>query len=81
MHVYTYLLTVVCPAVMSLPPWHAYHIMQDWPPTFSSYNKIKYFWFVFVFLNSIWIFVPIYFYYDVYRRLNKALSAAKYKLD
>ena len=56
-------------------------LLQDWPPTFDSYNKIKYFWFVFVFLNSIWIFVPIYFYYDVYRRLSKALTQAKYKLD
>ncbi len=52
---------------------------QDWPPTFDSYYKFKYFWFVFIFLNGIWIAVPLYFYYDAYVKLEKAL--AKYKLD
>jgi hypothetical protein len=41
--------------------------------------KFKYFWFVYIFLNSIWIVVPIYFYYDAYMKLKKAL--AKYKLE
>lgn len=65
------------------PEWseNFIHIEADWPPTFNSYNKIKYFWFIFIFLNNIWIWVPIYFYYDVYRKLSKALSQSKYKLD
>lgn len=41
--------------------------------------KLKYFWFIHIFLNTIWIVVPIYFYYDVYKKLQRAL--AKYKLD
>ena len=32
--------------------------LQDWPPTFDSFEKVFYFWIVFVFANSIWIVVP-----------------------
>ncbi|KAL9955795.1 hypothetical protein ACROYT_G037174 [Oculina patagonica] len=34
------------------------HVPLDWPPTFDSFEKIFYFWTVFVFANSIWIVVP-----------------------
>lgn len=33
--------------------------LQDWPPTFDSFEKVFYFWTIFVFANSIWIVVPI----------------------
>ena len=32
--------------------------LQDWPPTFDSFEKVFYFWTIFVFANSIWIVVP-----------------------
>ena len=32
--------------------------LQDWPPTFDSFEKVFYFWIIFVFANSIWVVVP-----------------------
>ena len=43
---------------------------QDWPPRFNTYLKLKYFWFVFVFLNGIWVVIPFYIYYRAYRQLD-----------
>ena len=31
---------------------------QDWPPTFDSFEKVFYFWTIFVFGNTVWIVVP-----------------------
>lgn len=76
---YTHLVGVVSALQNPSPPPVTFHLMQDWPPKFDSYLKLKYFWFIFVFLNGIWIVVPLYFYYEVYCRLHRALS--KYKLE
>ncbi|KXJ18996.1 probable 3-beta-hydroxysteroid-Delta(8),Delta(7)-isomerase [Exaiptasia diaphana] len=35
------------------------HLPSDWPPSFSKTKDLFYFWFVFVFCNSVWIFLPI----------------------
>ena len=75
---YNHLVGVVSPHYNSHITSHLF-VRQDWPPRFDSYLKLKYFWFIFIFLNSIWIVVPIYYYYEVYCKLNKALG--KYKLD
>lgn len=50
---------------------------KDWPPTFDSYMKIKYFWFVFVFCNIIWTSIPTYFLWNTYRELRRLLHTDK----
>jgi len=52
-------------------------LMQDWPPRFDSYLNLKYFWFVFVFLNSIWIVVPLYHYYNAYLELERLFQGKR----
>ena len=32
--------------------------LQDWPPTFDSFEKVFYFWTVYVCANGVWIVVP-----------------------
>lgn len=51
--------------------------MQDWPPKFDTYLKLKYFWFIFVFLNLIWVVVPLYLYYEAYVRLRQMVERTK----
>jgi len=34
------------------------HVPLDWPPKFDSFEKIFYFWTIYVFANSIWVVVP-----------------------
>ena len=50
---------------------------QDWPPKFDTYLKLKYFWFIFVFLNLIWVVVPLYLYYEAYVRLRQMVERTK----
>jgi hypothetical protein len=45
--------------------------IQDWPPRFDSYLKLKYFWFVFVLLNGVWVVIPFYIYCRTYLFLSK----------
>lgn len=52
---------------------------QDWPPRFDTYLKLKYFWFIFVFLNMIWVVIPLYLYYEAYVKLRQLIE--KPKLD
>ena len=47
---------------------------QDWPPQFDTYLKLKYFWFVFVFLNGIWVVIPFYVYYRAYKQLGALIG-------
>ncbi|XP_068672107.1 emopamil-binding protein-like [Montipora capricornis] len=35
------------------------HVPLDWPPKFDSFEKVFYFWTIFVFANGIWIVVPV----------------------
>lgn len=51
-----------------LPPY------QDWPPTFEGYLKLKYFWFVFIFLNSLWVIIPAGIMISSYNDLNRIFS-------
>ncbi len=50
---------------------------QDWPPRFDSYIKIKYFWFVFVFLNNIWVVLPLWVIFNAYRNLGRIICDEK----
>ena len=34
-------------------------IAQDWPPKFDSFEKIFYFWMIYVGANLVWITVPV----------------------
>ncbi|CAH3171990.1 unnamed protein product [Porites lobata] len=34
------------------------HVPLDWPPTFDSFEKVFYFWTVYVCANGVWIVVP-----------------------
>lgn len=35
-------------------------LLQDfnWPPKFDTYLKLKYFWFIGVFCNGVWLTIP-----------------------
>ena len=48
--------------------------LQDWPPTFEGYLKLKYFWFVFVFLNLIWVVVPTLIMISAYNDLSRIFN-------
>jgi len=52
-------------------------MLQDWPPTFDSYLKVKYFWAVFVCANLIWISVPLYIYWYTLKELRRLLAKEK----
>lgn len=52
---------------------------QDLPPTFEGYLKLKYFWFVFIGLNSLWIIVPTCVVISAYRDLSQIFSDAEKK--
>lgn len=54
---------------------------QDWPPKFDSYLKLKYFWFVFVFLNGIWVVIPFYIYYRAYHELDTLIRGKSKKRE
>ncbi|XP_065891805.1 uncharacterized protein [Dysidea avara] len=43
---------------------------ESWPPKFDTYEKLKYFWGVFVGLNPIWILVPISLYFSTWRKMR-----------
>ncbi len=55
----------------------ALYALQDWPPSFDSYLKIKYFWSVFVFCNFIWITVPTYILWVTFHKLKRLLDKDK----
>jgi cholestenol delta-isomerase len=43
-------------------------------PSFDSYLKLKYFWFVYVFMNNVWTLIPVYVCYQAYVSLGKAVD-------
>ena len=43
---------------------------ESWPPTFDSYIKLKYFWFVFVCLNSFWMIIPLILYWSTWQQMK-----------
>ncbi|XP_003385787.1 PREDICTED: 3-beta-hydroxysteroid-Delta(8),Delta(7)-isomerase-like [Amphimedon queenslandica] len=45
-----------------------------WPPKFDSYLKLKYFWFIFVCLNHIWVFLPLTVIYKSYREIIQGMT-------
>ena len=48
-----------------------YHLQDSFTsPKFDSYEKIKYFWIVFVCLNNVWIVLPSYICYKAYTELR-----------
>ena len=47
---------------------------QDWPPKFDTYLKLKYFWFVFVCLNGIWVVIPFYIYWRTYTYISTNIA-------
>ena len=58
--------------------------MQDWPPIptnfgcdFETYLKVKYFYIIYIFLNNIWVAVPLYVYYNSYKSLAALLAPKK----
>ena len=55
------------------------HYVQDcqWPPTFSGYLKLKYFWFIFVCLNWIWIVLPTIVIAKAYYQLEEMIIKNK----
>ena len=68
------------PAVVSPTPFtpshfsHPHTLTQDWPPRFDTYLKVKYFWLVFICLNSIWIVVPCLVFWKTYKELGELVT-------
>lgn len=51
------------------------NVPLDWPPSFDSFEKVFYFWTIFVFANSIWIFVPSLIMYQTLREMNDVYNS------
>ena len=50
-------------------------------PKFDSYEKIKYFWVIFVCLNNVWVILPSYLCYKAYYELKSVFEKAEEIVD